>query len=159
MCPSSSVQRARRPVVLSVFALSAVGAWCLPARADLPPQAYQRMQEEAEEELTIEVQRVTTSETKNAQGTVVEVDVKARVKEVRRTEAKPKEGAVIRIRYTHFIPKVETLGAGEVPILKAEKVYPAFLDKDGKFDWYVPAARGWSFYREEPRKPAAREDR
>ena len=39
------------------------------------------------------------------------------------------------------------IGPGEVPILKAGKVYPAFLEKEAKQDYYVPAARGASFHR------------
>ena len=55
-------------------ALAVVAAWCLAARAELSPDVYRKLQKEAPEDLEIDVQRVTTTETPTAAGTEVEVE-------------------------------------------------------------------------------------
>ena len=56
------------------------------ARAELPPQTYQKWQREAPEALTIQVQALRTMESRDRAGRTINVTVRALVKAVKRSE-------------------------------------------------------------------------
>jgi len=141
---------------LRAIALRSVVASCVlvssgivvSARAELPPEAYARMQREAPESLDVEVFAVTMTSVRNEKLKTVttEVVASARVRGVERTSTKLVEGSVISIRYTH-VAGPPMPGASEVPILKCGQKVPAFLQLQEQGKAYRPAAGGYSFDR------------
>jgi hypothetical protein len=114
------------------------------SRAELPPSAYEEMQQEAPEMLTIKVQLVQTRREKQSWGTRTFVSAVARVASVQRTKSKLKAGQLIRINYTRQQYNTPMAGPSEVPMLKVGQQSPAYLRKD-KAKFYSPAAGGYSF--------------
>ncbi len=129
------------------LALLAALALAAPGRAELPQEAYRTMQRDAPEAVTIEVVSVRTVERRAAHGRTVAVTAEARVRAVERTKSQLKAGAVIRISYDHEINEPPLPGPSPVPVIKAGKVYPAFLKKRPDGPGYTPAAGGYSFER------------
>jgi hypothetical protein len=112
--------------------------------AELPPDAYRRMQSAAPEELRITVQKVTIGRSSDKQVRSSSVSASARVEEVVRSAANLKPGDLIRISYEHRAYKMPMPGPSEPIIIKKGRSYPAFLRKtrDGR---YGAAAGGYSF--------------
>ena len=116
-----------------------------PARAELPPEVYRQQQRAAPESLEIKVRSMTSSQKKETGVTVVENDVAADVQKVSRTATGLEPGATIKIRYAQRIPDQPMAGPSEVPTLKKEQVYPAYLKQENDGKSYAPAAGGYSF--------------
>lgn len=115
-----------------------------PARAELPPEVYQKWQREAPEHVTIRVLEVRTTRRREGQdATHIAVQVTGRVQAVVRSASGLKPGQTIRIAYTHH--QIPPPGPSQTPILRAGKTYPAFLERKAGQTSYNPAAGGYSF--------------
>lgn len=107
--------------------------------AELPQQAYRKMQLEAKEDLEIEVNEVLAPPT----GGSGLVSIHATVTKVNRTATGLRQGKPLRIYYRQDPPKNQP-GPAAMPILEKGKRYPAFLTRNAR-DQYEPAALGKSF--------------
>lgn len=107
--------------------------------AELPPSAYEKMQQEAPEHLVMKVLNVRLER----EGESQKVEAMAVVEQVLRSATKVKVGDVIRITYLHTPLPEGMVGPKPVPVLKDEAVVPAFLKNEGSA--FVPVARAMSF--------------
>jgi hypothetical protein len=112
------------------------------AFGDLPPAAYQKMQDNAPEHLQIKVLSVKTTEEQDG----LQVFAEAKVTVVKRSGSGVKVGDVIGIEYFHDTRRVP--GPSPVPTLVQDQSYEAFLrlySARQKIWSYSPAAGGASF--------------
>ena len=107
------------------------------ARAELPPGSYDKLRREADEAVVMHVLSVSVK----ANGTEREVTVQARLVRVARTLSGLDKGDTITVKYTYST--VPYPGPRQVPLLRKNEVYPAFLRKADNY--YEPAAYGESF--------------
>jgi hypothetical protein len=115
------------------------------AVAEMSPETYARMQQRAPERLQIEVVRVCTVRTDFKEGSVITVTLDARVRSVKHSASGLQAGQLIIIRYDHCIRRHALIGPGEVPVLRAGRTCPAFLEKAEKGSFFQPAAGRCSF--------------
>ncbi|YCM42177.1 hypothetical protein V2O64_12775 [Verrucomicrobiaceae bacterium 227] len=108
------------------------------AHAELPPEAYQKMQAGAPEVIEIKVELVKHQHLFRRQEFVSAV-----VTKVTKSGSKLKVGDKITIKYRH-VPLGRSVGPSPIPQLDKGKTYPAWLRKSGD-GHYEPAARGMSF--------------
>jgi hypothetical protein len=111
--------------------------------AELPPFAYQQMQQQATEVLMIKVRKLQTQTQVQGERKLIDVDAETQVEQVKRSQTGLKPGNIIRIRYEHTQYKNPMPGPGQVPILQLGQVSPAYLRQRGKD--YVPVAGTYSF--------------
>lgn len=123
----------------SVVLLAAISS----ARAELPPQVYERYQNEAPEAVTITVRKVELTEKEEKHFKLVSIVAEALVDKVTRSATGLKPGDLIHISYVHHKYKEPVPGPSEPDILAEGKSYPAFLEK--RDTTYGIAARGYSF--------------
>lgn len=112
-------------------------------RAELPPSAYEKMQQAATDVMDIEVLRVDI-EPGDAAGRQ-NIHLMALVNKVARTSADVKEGDLINILYTVTAREKGWSGPGEIPILSEKDKTVAYLLKDGSSGDFHPAAGAMSF--------------
>jgi hypothetical protein len=124
----------KRSIIIFLFLISFIYPGLF---AELPPDAYRKMQDNAPEYLEIQIFKV------NKKNDLITVD--ARIDKVFRTECSLKPGVAITIKYEHIRSKLFIPGPRPIPILKKGKTYPAFLKKEKGKDFFSPAARGASF--------------
>jgi len=142
MNPDAVVRACRsRLRVLLVGALVLAGATHLPA--EIAPEHYARMQDDAAEQVTIEA--VTVRKGFAPFRRTRAITVSARVVAVSRSATGITVGDTITIRYEHFNPPRGWVGPRPIPILRTGTRYPAFLSWDATEETYRPAARGASF--------------
>ncbi len=149
LCQRSAGRTSRKtgwtlsPVALTLL-VAALTTAIPPARADLPPWAYARMQEAAPEVLTIEVKSVRT-------GICFlwcdgpKVILTARVLEVTRSASGLTPGDDIAIRYRRVELPNGWSGPRPIPVPSAGDRLPAWLVAEAGH--YTPAAEGFSFER------------
>lgn len=130
-----------------------VGTWifCLllvvaVAKGELPPEVYRDLQQEAEEELRVQVWKVTSKPAGIFDRSHWTETVEATVVEVVRSKSGVKKGDVISIIYGRQVPKKGWVGPSPPPQLKEGGEYPAFLKRDEGQRFSI-AARGMSFSR------------
>jgi hypothetical protein len=111
-------------------------------RAELPPSAYERMQNAATEVVEIEVIRVDI-EPGEAPGSQ-NLHVTALVNKVMRA-ANVKENDLIKIQYTVIAHEKGWTGPGEIPILEESQKTLAYLVKAPANEDFHPAAGAMSF--------------
>src|SRR5438128_2163078 len=124
------------------------------ARAEMPPSAYESMQKESPEALTIEVLSVKISTTDEPERKIFEIAAHAKVAAVQRSASGLKPSDTIRISYRVFNYKQSIVGPGEPKILEEGKSYSAFLSKNEKEGNYILAAIGQSFTEAREAAPA-----
>lgn len=129
-------------IAMAVASVAAVLA--RPSGAELPPQAYHDMQEEAAEVIVLTVERVETSNDGRSTGVVAT----ARVDHVVRSASGLARGTEIRLEYRSVALPDGMVGPRPIPVVEEGASYRAWLFRahDGKS--YGPAARGASFSRE-----------
>lgn len=127
--------------ILVVVSYAVVGTEGL--SAEIAPEYYAEMQEDAPEYVVIEPTDVRTGIA--LFGRSKPVTVTARVVAVYRTVTGITVGDTITIRYEHFNPRRGWVGPRPIPILRTETRYPAFLSWDGTDATFRPAAMGASF--------------
>ena len=112
------------------------------ARAELPPSAYERMQNAATEVVEIEILRVEIEpgESPGSQS----IRLMALVNKATRA-ANVKAGDLIKIHYTVTGHEKGWAGPGEIPILEEKEKTIAYLVKDPLADTFHPAAGAMSF--------------
>lgn len=110
--------------------------------AELPPSAYERMQNAATEAVEIEVIRVEI-EPGDVAGTQ-NIRLMALVNKVERG-ANVKENDLIKIAYTVTPREKGWTGPGEIPVLEEKDKTVAYLAKDPAKDEFHPAAGVMSF--------------
>ena len=115
------------------------------ARAEMPPSAYESMQKESPEALTIQVLSVKISTTDEPERKVLAIAADAKVAAVQRSASGLKPGDTIRISYQVFDYKEGIAGPGKPKTLEEGKSYSAFLSKNEKEGYYRLAAMGQSF--------------
>lgn len=111
--------------------------------AEMSPEVYRQLQQEAQEYFIIKVEKVHTPLWIFSRDKPVEVT--ARILQVLRSGKGAKEQDSIEIHYQSYKPKRGWVGPRPVPVLAKGEDYHAFLawsDEDG---YFVPAARGYSF--------------
>jgi len=114
----------------------------LVARAELSSQAYLDMQHSASEQLVIWVDSREVRTDENEKRNVV---IKARVKQVTHSATGLEPGQKIVIRYDEFVPKSDLVGPRPIPSIDEDSEVPAFLTKSTSGNYYIPAARGYTF--------------
>ncbi|MEI8386845.1 MAG: hypothetical protein WCG76_04525 [Verrucomicrobiota bacterium] len=112
------------------------------ARAELPPSAYERMQNAATEVVEIEVLRVEIEpgESPGSQS----IRLMALVNKATRA-ANVKVGDLIKIHYTVTGHEKGWSGPGEIPVLEEKDKTIAYLAKDPESDEFHAAAGAMSF--------------
>jgi len=113
--------------------------------AELPPSAYEKMQNQAPEVLRVHVLRVDPSQGKAPD--TREVTMLAEVLKVGRSKSRLKPGDMITVKYEVVSRQPGWTGPGEVPILKQDLETVAYLAPAGSTLEYVPAAGAMSFDR------------
>jgi hypothetical protein len=130
------------------------GTWCLLAvcfqiRAELPPTAYPDPRD-APEDLDIKVLAVSKRVTEdNKTLTRWDIEVKAEVRQVRKTGSGLQRGSRILIRYhAHRYKKRGWMGPGSQPILVRGEVCSAALIVVGenKDRYYIPGGAPYSTF-------------
>jgi len=112
------------------------------AHAELPPTAYIKMQQNASEQLTIEVLEVSSSLCGLNEKTYTII---AKVTDISKTTSRLDKGDTITIEYNHVIKRPDGwVGPSPVPILEPKRRYKAYLHRDEKM-LYRPSAGGKSF--------------
>jgi hypothetical protein len=118
-----------------------------PARAELSPREYKRMQREASEEVRIEVLGVKERAIPE-RPREFEIILEAKIVRIERSRARIRDGERIRIVYAHHRSERPRPGPGEIPIPERGRVYPAFLEKvPGEARVFKPVAGAFSFQR------------
>ena len=125
------------------FTLALIGSATV-AKAELPPNAYLRLQTEAKEVFQIKADEVSSKPASLFDWSTRIETVQATVQKVVRSKSGVKQGEKIVIRYERIIPKSGWAGPSPAPSLESGKVYPAYLEKaaDGTFGL---GAKGKSF--------------
>lgn len=132
-------------------------ALTLPARAELPPQAYLDMQGAAPEAVRLRMTSVDRAFTQGRTDRAELVRATAEVLEVSRTATELTTGREIALRYVHDPLPEDVAGPGPVPIVQRTAEYQAFLRADDQ-GGYAPAARKASFRQLAPPRPSADDD-
>lgn len=127
------------PALCAVFA----ALIALPARAELPPDAYRDMQQAAPEALTVRVAEVDVSICWFWLCDGRDVTVEAEVTAVQRSAAGLAPGAKITIRYRN-VPLDGRSGPRPIRIVAEGERTPAWLEKTDE-GHFRAAARGASF--------------
>lgn len=127
-----------RPLLTFLFAT-------LVARAELSPDHYRRLQEEAPECLVLQVEKVETKVTQGKDGRQLEIKAVATVQEVVRSRAGRKAGETIRIAYDIVQPLIPMPGPAPTPLLEKGTRTKAYLRPGASPDEFTPAAYGQSF--------------
>jgi hypothetical protein len=130
-------------VMRGVFFCILILAGTIGVRAEIAPEHYARMQDDAPEYITIEAVAVR-------RGLALfdrtrPVTVTARVTSVSRSASGLTAGETITISYEHFNPRRGWVGPRPIPILQPGSRYPAYLAWDDEDVAYRPAAMGASF--------------
>jgi hypothetical protein len=112
------------------------------ARAELPPSAYERMQNAATEVLEIEILRVEIEPGESPGSQIIRL--MALVNKATRA-ANVKVGDLIKIHYTVTGREKGWTGPGEIPVLEEKDKTIAYLAKDPESDGFHPAAGAMSF--------------
>ena len=114
-----------------------------PARAELPPSAYESMKKAAPEVLEIEVTRVARS-TREADGRRhISIYADAIVRRVVRSKSRTRSGARLSLRYLTFdILEQGWAGPGRTSEVQKGKRYRVWLKKSGAH--FYTAAQGQS---------------
>jgi hypothetical protein len=112
--------------------------------AELPPEAYQNLQEKAPEVLKIRADEVISKSEGIFDRSNWSETVQATVLAVTRTESGLKSGDKITLHYTRRVPKAGWVGPSPPAQLKKGHEYTAYLAKGGD-GRYSLAARGMSF--------------
>ena len=114
------------------------------ARAELPPQVYEQLQNEAPESLNITIRSVKRSEKAEKEFTLISLTAEARIDRVTRSATGLRPGDAIRIAYQHRQDREPMPGPSQPDIVVEGKSYPAFLEKQNDGSYGI-AARGYSF--------------
>lgn len=131
-----------RIIVLAVIACAWTGA-LRQSRAELPPSAYEQMQDAATEVFRIHVLQVLKSETSNPHQT--EIRIVADVVKVGHATTKIRAGEIITIQYVVTEHPPGWSGPGEVPVPEQGDEVPAFLKRSENTTDYTPAAGAMTF--------------
>lgn len=112
-------------------------------RAELPPSAYEKMQQAATDVVNMEVLRVDIEpgDSPSRQN----IHIMALVNSALRSASGLKEGDLINILYTVTSHEKGWVGPGEIPILSEKDKTVAYLLKDATGEDYHPAAGAMSF--------------
>ncbi len=137
---NSAKKRMKKVAIIALLLL--LSALCY---GEIHPKYYQQDQENADEALIIRVTKVRKGCCFACRNQKVRIH--AEVLSVERSRSGLEKGSTITIRYNHFNPPRKWVGPRPVPILKKGKEYPAFLNRMKDEEYYVPAARGYSFER------------
>lgn len=111
--------------------------------AEIAPEEYLRMQQQAPEHIIINVLKVSTRRFLFSR--TINLTVQAEVESVVTSATNLSPGDCITITYTHYNPKKGVAGPRPIPILKKGTTTDAFLAFDQQETSYLPAARGASF--------------
>jgi hypothetical protein len=112
-------------------------------QAELPPSAYEEMQQKASDVFRINVLQVMKSATDDPHK--AEIRIVADVLKVGRSVAKIRAGELITIRYFVIERPPGWVGPGEVPIPDERAEVPAFLTSSPESTDYTPAAGAMTF--------------
>jgi len=111
--------------------------------AELPPSVYQESKKHAPEKVILMVNDLVCLSVNTAK---TEVKANVRVVAVCHSKSGLKEGDTIMVRYRTFKKQsAGWIGPAPVPLLKQQHLYKAFLKRNKKGDFYLPAAGGRSF--------------
>ncbi len=133
--------RKRSKVATLVFALFILSTTAV--YAELSPQVYQSLQQEAQEYYLIETVKVSSPFRLFRREKPVTVT--ATILEVYRSSRDISAGDTIEIRYMNYRPPRHWVGPRPIPVLARGERYHAFLSRSDTESYYVPAARGASF--------------
>ena len=139
-----------KPRFIAAWGSSVLVAYCLQfARAELPPSAYPNP-DNASEDVDIKVLNVSKRVTEENDILIRwDVEMKAEVREVRKTGSELQPGSHILIRYSaHSYKKPGWTGPGSQPILPKGGIWSAFLNAAGDKDdrYYVPGGAPYSTF-------------
>lgn len=112
-------------------------------RAELPPSAYEAMQNEAPDFVKIEVLRVDIEP--GGEAGEQKVTAVVLVRDVERSTSGLKSGDFITISYVVRQRPRDFVGPGEIPVLEERTQTIAFLKPTDKSATYTPAAGIMSF--------------
>lgn len=115
----------------------------LVSHAELPPSAYEQMQNSATATFRISVLQVLKTATNDPHQT--EIHIIADVVKVGRSQTKIRPGEIITIRYIVTERPPGWVGPGEIPIPRQGEEVPAFLNQIPDSTEYTPAAGTMSF--------------
>lgn len=124
------------PILLLAFATG---------RAELSPDHYRRLQDEATEALVVKTDEIDVKTTLGKDGKQFEVQAKATVLSVIRSKAGRKPGEIIKINYSFIQTVVPMPGPSKPTILEKGVTVRAYLNPVGNSDSLGPAAYGQSF--------------
>jgi hypothetical protein len=111
--------------------------------AELPPSAYERMQNEAPESLNLDILRVSV--VPETEPDRQNVHITARIVNVNRTSSNLQVGGVLSILYTLTARPPGFVGPGQVSIPSEGDKTVAYLRKMVKPDEFEPAAGAMTF--------------
>jgi len=132
-----------KPLTLFAILMCWIGGSTSLLMAELPPSAYEQMQNDATEVFRINVLQVMKSETDDPHRT--EIQIVADVIKVGRTTTKIRAGEIITIRYFVTEHPPMWVGPGEVPVPEQGAEVPAFLKRGSDSTDYIPAAGAMTF--------------
>ncbi len=113
--------------------------------AELSPDHYRRLQDEAMEALVVKTDQVDVKTTFGKDGEQFEVHAKATVQSVIRSKAGHKPGDAIQSSYSFSQTTVPMPGPSKPTILEKGATVRAYLNPVGNRDSLGPAAYGHSF--------------
>lgn len=113
--------------------------------AELSPDHYRRLQDEAAEALVVKTNQVDVKVTLGKDGKQIDVRATATVQSVLRSKAGHKPGDVIQIAYTVIQTVVPMPGPSQPKILAKDETIRAYLNPTGDRQTLGPAAYGQSF--------------
>ena len=113
--------------------------------AELSPDHYRRLQDEAGEALVVKTDQVDVKVTLGKDGKQFDVQATATVQSVLRSKAGHKPGDVLQIAYTVIQTVVPMPGPGKQRILEKGETVRAYLNPAGDRQTLGPAAYGQSF--------------
>jgi hypothetical protein len=111
--------------------------------AEISPVEYQRMQEQSDEHLIIQIDQIRAPLQLFSWNR--SVTISAEILSVYRTAHNLTPGDHIEIRYTSYRARPKVAGPRPIPVLQKGESYHAFLSWSDEEQCYVPAARGYSF--------------
>jgi len=114
-------------------------------RAELSPDHYRRLQEEAPEALVLQVGEVATKVTLGKDGKMTDVTATATVKSVARSKSGLKPGDTIRLSYTIITTIIPMPGPSQPKVLTKDETVRAFLKPGADPKTLTTAAYGQSF--------------
>lgn len=127
-----------RTLITVILSLGALAAAVSSLRAELPPSAYEQMQESASDVFRINVLQVTRTATDDPHTTAIRIV--ADVTKVKRSTNKVRMGDLIVITYEVVERPPGFVGPGEVPVPKEGSEVPAYLRLVPESSDYAPAA-------------------